>query len=404
MSAFATHPHHFLDWVMKRDAHRGKDTALVAQSFLPRYMYGEYLAQIWTDAQPAASSAAMSVQHIDGLATDLECKAHQMFILLDDGKKMAVDYCVIASGNHVPGNPIIKNASFFESNKYFRNPWKVESVTGVDASRPVLIIGNGLTMVDTVIGLLEHGFHGGIFSISPNGFNILPHRHSGLKYEKFLEELQDDFSLGQIVSLVNKHVKAVRHYGISAEPVIDSLRPHTQRLWQKLTAQERKLFMARLRHLWGVARHRIPLHIHDRLQQLRLDEKLHIVAGKLMNIEEKNNIVSVEYLDKKLGAIMTLNVSRVINCTGPQTDITKLENTFLSRCMEKGMVMQDELKLGIRTNTRTYEVLDKKGERQNNLFTLGSNLKGELWESTAVSELRVQAEQLAKIILSRMAK
>ncbi len=123
-----------------------------------------------------------------------------------------------------------------------------------------------------------------------------------------------------------------------------------------------------------------------------------------MNIEEKNNIVSVEYLDKKLGAIMTLNVSRVINCTGPQTDITKLENTFLSRCMEKGMVMQDELKLGIRTNTRTYEVLDKKGERQNNLFTLGSNLKGELWESTAVSELRVQAEQLAKIILSRMAK
>ena len=35
-----------------------------------------------------------------------------------------------------------------------------------------------------------------------------------------------------------------------------------------------------------------------------------------------------------------------------------------------------------------------------NLFTLGSNLKGELWESTAVNELRQQANAIADIILA----
>ena len=93
-----------------------------------------------------------------------------------------------------------------------------------------LIIGNGLTMVDTVLGLFEHGFKGVTHSISPNGFNILPHRHTGFKYSLLTDELPLKFTLKDLVSLVNKHVKAVREYGITAEPVIDSLRPYTQQI------------------------------------------------------------------------------------------------------------------------------------------------------------------------------
>ena len=35
-------------------------------------------------------------------------------------------------------------------------------------------------------------------------------------------------------------------------------------------------------------------------------------------------------------------------------------------------------------------------------FTIGSNLKGELWESTAVNELRSQAEKIAEKLKSRL--
>jgi uncharacterized NAD(P)/FAD-binding protein YdhS len=57
------------------------------------------------------------------------------------------------------------------------------------------------------------------------------------------------------------------------------------------------------------------------------------------------------------------------------------------------------LKLGIAAETTTYKVKDQEGNTKHNLFTLGSNLKGELWESTAVNELRLQAEKLAEQLL-----
>ena len=45
-------------------------------------------------------------------------------------------------------------------------------------------------------------------------------------------------------------------------------------------------------------------------------------------------------------------------------------------------------------------VVDAAGRISDRLFTLGPLRKGELWESTAVPELRVQAERLARRILS----
>jgi uncharacterized NAD(P)/FAD-binding protein YdhS len=90
----------------------------------------------------------------------------------------------------------------------------------------------------------------------------------------------------------------------------------------------------------------------------------------------------------------------VINCTGPETDLSKLEDNYLKNGLLKGLLSQDELKLGINADPNTFEVINSLGFVESGLFTLGSNLKGILWESTAVSEIRVQAEQIAKRIHS----
>ncbi len=63
---------------------------------------------------------------------------------------------------------------------------------------------------------------------------------------------------------------------------------------------------------------------------------------------------------------------------------------------------QDELKLGINADPDTFEALDSAGNIQSGLYVMGSNLKGVLWESTAVSELRVQAEKIAGDIIRKM--
>lgn len=401
MSAFAEKPDHFLDWVMQQKDFVNQDRAIVANSFLPRFVYGEYLSDVWKNILPLATSKNIKIKLIEKKVSDISINEDQITIETEKGNIEIMDVCVIATGNQVPRNPSIKNDRFYKNSKnYFQNPWSFDSVSNIKSDKPVLIIGNGLTMVDTVIGLQENGFKGEIYSISPNGFNILPHRHNGLKYSKLEEELVEGLSLFELVKLVNKHLKSVRRYGVSAEPVIDSLRPHTQKLWKGLSEKEKETFMSRLRHLWGVARHRIPLHIHDKLQQMRIEGKLHINSGKIVDINENDQEITVEYFDKKEKKVKSLSVSRVINCTGPDTDIENLTNSFLKNSLSKGLIVQDPLKLGIRTNTDTFQLIDAKGNLHDNLFTLGSNLKGELWESTAVNELRVQAEKLASILIS----
>lgn len=402
MSAFPDKPEHFLDWVMQKDAFKEKDKTLISGAFLPRQLYGEYLSAVWENAKTKAESKQLKLTVIESFVVDLDVQDDSVSLLLDNTVKLDLNYCVITTGNHIPRNPKIANPEFYNSPNYFQNPWKIASVKDTKEQLPVLIIGNGLTMVDTVLGLLEQGFKGEIHSISPNEFNILPHRHNGLKYSKLVEELRDDLTIHELVTLVNKHIKTVREYGVSAEPIIDSLRPHTQKIWQSFSDAEKELFMSRLRHLWGVARHRIPLHSHDKIQQLRIEGKLHITSGKLLDITESKESIAVEFLDKKANEVKKIHVSRVINCTGPETNFINLEKNFLKNCLLKGLLTQDNLNLGIHTDAETFQIIRSDGTPHSHLFTIGSNLKGELWESTAVNELRGQAEKLAEKLQSQI--
>lgn len=400
MSAFPDKPAHFLDWVCSRAEFSNRDRNVIGSAFLPRYLYGEYLTEVWQEAARQVRQKNIVVEVKNTTVEDLHIVDDTVTLTLANGEKVTAAQCVISTGNHVPRNPRILNRDFFNSPRYFQNPWNVDCVRNADKNLPVLIVGNGLTMVDTVLGLLEHNFGNEIFSVSPNGFNILPHRHGALTYPHLANELHDDMRLHEVVSLFRKHMRLIREFGLSAEPLIDSLRPHTQRIWQGLTHREKDIFMSRLRHFWGVARHRIPLHIHDKIQQLQIERRLHIRAGQLIEMIEVPNGVAVSFLNSKSGQIENVNVSRVINCTGPETDVMQLENSFLKNCWLRGTLTQDHLKLGINADPASYQVIDKSGARNQRLYTIGSNLKGILWESTAVNEIRQQASALAKQLVT----
>lgn len=403
MSAYAQQPTHFLDWVMKQPEYKNEDREIIATSFLPRNTYSNYLTEIWNHAIVTAQDKKVKIVLIDNYAIDLEVFSTSVKILLDNNDSINVDDCIIATGNQLPRNPSIKNNSFYQHPKYFQNPWTEAAVKNPDNAIAILLIGNGLTMVDTVLGLLEQGYKGIIYSISPNGFNILPHRDFKFHYEKILEDIEaQKISLLDLVKLTNKHIKSLKKHGITAEPVIDALRPHVQRIWENLNPHERTVFLSRLRHLWGVARHRIPLTINDEIQQLRIEGQLQIKSGKIIDIKTVENKIKVNYFDKKERKEKEILVGRIINCTGPETDIEKLSTPLLKNCLIKGIIKQDSLKLGINANTKTYQIIDHQGNTHENMYTIGSNLKGMLWESTAVNELRFQSEKLAEVIVSKI--
>jgi len=397
MSAFPDHPQHFLNWILEQEGFENMDSSMIEHSFLPRKTYGNYLTDIWEKAKKNALQNNICLFVIESQVDDIDVKEKQISLDIKNIGQINVDACVLANGNNVPGNLKIKNMEFYTSPNYFQNPWRPEAFEQLQNDSKVLILGSGLSMVDTVLSVSDQVNRGKIISVSPNGFNILPHRHNEIKYTKLTKQLKENMSLYDLIKLIRLHTKSAQKLGVSAAPIIDSLRPYTQKLWISFSTKEQ--FHNRLRHLWNIARHKIPIHTHDYIHKLINNGLLETKAGKIIDMREKQGAVQVEFFDKKENKIKTLLVDRVINCTGPEFDIMKMENSFLKKGLLKGLITQDALKMGITTQPETFQVIRSDGQPQNNLFTIGSNLRGNLLESTAVNELRWQSKRLAEILL-----
>lgn len=403
MSAFQDKPDDFLNWVVGREDFTGIHRDVLANTYLPRYLYGEYLENLWSEALQSsiAQNVTVSIKH--ALATGMEVSDQEITLLLDNGEKVTAQFGVIATGNCLPGNPDIKNTGIFNHPRYYRNPWDAYAVKTPDLKFPVLILGNGLTMADTVLGLVENGFDNEIHTLSPHGFTTLQHGQPAIGYTAIAGEFHNNRqSLTDLLRIVIKHIRLARNQGLTAATVIDAIRPFTQQIWQNLTIREKRLFLSRLRHLWDTARHRIPSQIHDKLMKLEASGKLYLHSGKLIEITEDGDCLIVRFFDHQKQLTQEMRFSAVINCTGPVTDLMKAESGLLKKCLVNGILVQDELNLGIATDPKTFEVYDGLHESRRNLFAIGPLLKGVLWESTAVKELREQAEAISKLLINKI--
>jgi uncharacterized NAD(P)/FAD-binding protein YdhS len=57
------------------------------------------------------------------------------------------------------------------------------------------------------------------------------------------------------------------------------------------------------------------------------------------------------------------------------------------------------LQLGIEVND-SYQIINSQNHVDERLYAIGGLLKGKLWESTAINELRVQAKKISFSIIS----
>jgi len=162
----------------------------------------------------------------------------------------------------------------------------------------------------------------------------------------------------------------------------------------------KKIFLSKFRHLWGVARHRLPFVTYDIIQKERIQDSLQIISGKLVKVDSLTDSLEITFFDKLQNKERKIEAAYFLNCTGPESDFSKSDSKLLTNCLSKGIITQDELKLGIRTSVESFQTINSRNESNSCLYTLGSTLRGELWESTAINELRSQAKLLAEIVLS----
>ena len=402
MSAFSDEPDHFLNWVCKQNSFELFSREALANSFLPRDIYRQYLSSIWNETLSLAKSKNIQVECIYSFAKNIFTADEIYLIETENGETIHTKQLVLATGNQTPSNRILKNKLEETHPRYFQNPWIYEAINNFESELNILIVGNGLTMVDTTLGLVENHFQNKIYAVSPNGFKVIQHLHNNIAYTFDLNLDDPNFSLTYLLRQVNAEVKKLSKLGITSEPVVDAIRSKTQEIWKKLTVAEKQSFMRHLRHIWGVSRHRIAPHIYRKIQNLRINKKLEVIAGEIHKISDEETHLEVTLFNKKSKKFKTIQVSRIINCTGPQTNLKESENQLLQKLFMEGFLSQDELNLGTRIDLSTYEIIDSTNEVVPCFFTLGVNLKGELWESVAVPELKVQAKEVAHQMVERM--
>jgi uncharacterized NAD(P)/FAD-binding protein YdhS len=139
--------------------------------------------------------------------------------------------------------------------------------------------------------------------------------------------------------------------------------------------------------------------VYDYIQKERIANRLEILAGKVLDLKLNEKGVQAKIYDKKQKIELTCQFTQVINCTGPETKIEKSGNELLLQLKQGGFIVQDDLQLGIEVND-SYQIINSQNQVDEKMFAIGGLLKGKLWESTAINELRVQAKKVSILINS----
>ncbi|HRQ64544.1 MAG TPA: FAD/NAD(P)-binding protein [Xanthomonadaceae bacterium] len=390
MGAYPEDPEHFLRWLQGRDARVGP------WDFVPRVKYREYLLTLVQEAMKSAAGAA-TLEHVRGEVIDMAADDGGVAIHLDHQGVLEVDKAVLALGNFPPRHPKIETLPSLTSTRYVRDPWDAGAIEGLNEHDTVFLIGTGQTTVDLAVALHRRGHRGQIVAISRRGY--LPLGHRGFEsYPSFLAEIQAVRGVRALVRIVREHLQRADAAGIDRRAVIDSLRPHTQEIWSALAEDEKRRFLRHAFRFWEIIRSRLPAESEAHIRTLRDCGQLRIVAGRIQDLVETGPGMAVRYVARGGTAIEVESAARVINCIGPESDYERVEHPLVRNLLRSRRIRSGPAGLGVDASP-DGAIIDAAGIGSEVLFTLGSTMKGVLWEVVAVPEIRVQAERLARLLL-----
>lgn len=386
MSAFRDRPNDFLQWLQARDG--GSKPS--PQSFVSRGLYGDYVRHL-LNGELGRVDRALVLERADVLALDPE--AGQLRLTLDRGRCLRAAIAVLAVGNFPPEPPPGLDAASRAAPWYRPDPWAPEALAGLDPDAPVLLVGTGLTTIDLVVSLLDAGHRGPIHALSRRG--LLPRAHVPASPAP---PPSTSLPTNLIALLRQVRQEAARRAaeGLPWQPLVDSLRPFTQDLWQTLPDSEKARFLRHLRPWWDVHRHRMAGPVAARIAEARASGQLSIHAGRIREtIEAEDGAVRLVFRRRSDGAMETLRAARVINCAGPGCDYDRISDPLVRHLLATGLGRPDPFRLGLDV-TPANALRARDGGMSRQVFAVGPVTKGAFWEMTAVPDIRRQCETLAE--------
>jgi uncharacterized NAD(P)/FAD-binding protein YdhS len=389
MSALPDEPDHFARWLERSVGHS------VSARFVPRQVYGLYLEET-LDAARASASAGVRLKHVEGCVESIDAEPAAVSLRISGvSQAICAQRVALALGNlpgpgplpELVGNPL-----------YVDSPWAPRALEGVGRGEFVLLVGSGLTMVDVALTLTMSERRTPLLAVSRHG--LVPQSHASQAAPP-----EEAVPLMTLPPHLRSWLRALRQGSVAGadwRPRIDALRPLVPRLWARLGPDEQRRFLRHVRPYWETRRHRMAPEVAQAINGLVRGGGLRVQAGRVVGAKPAGEQLEVTLLPRGSAEPQTLRVGRLINATGPETDVTRVRSPLVKQLLRDGVARPDALRLGLDA-TPAGQLLDLHGRPSRGLYALGPLLRGALWETTAVPEIRLQAADLARVWLATLA-
>jgi uncharacterized NAD(P)/FAD-binding protein YdhS len=225
---------------------------------------------------------------------------------------------------------------------------------------------------------------------------ILPAVHNLKRAEGTPPVFEDPSNVRLMFRHLRAQIRQLRNADQCWRTAIDALRPISNELWRGLPAAQRRRFLRHLKTYWEAHRHRMAPHIHHRINELIARGNVEVISGRIRGTAAAGRAIEFTIAGRR--GESQLIVDRAINCTGIQEDYRNRPRRFVRALIDNGLATANETGLGFRTG-ESGGLIGADGCQSTNLFTLGPPRRGDLFETTAVPEIRRQAEALARCLI-----
>lgn len=362
--------------------------------FLPRRLFGDFIqAQVGTRID-AARRAGRSFRIHPGSAREVMARAEGGYaVRVGADRWLDVSQVVLAIGSLSQRPLRTVSTTALAGGAYELDPWRLDRHP--KPPRRVVVIGTGLTAVDTLLSAAARWPHAELLAVSRHG--LWPFTHSALPLGPHSQQQELNQALlasdgpAAMLRLVRRAVANAAD--TDWRSVIDGMRPINALLWQRMGHTRRRQFLRHARWIWEAARHRMAPATGEAIYQLQEEGRLQVLASRVLDVDGTSPL-QLTLRERATQLVTTIEADLVVQATGLDTAVAYGAHELLAQLLRDGLAVADPLQLGVSAGP-DGQLLDADGVPRPGLYAIGSLLRGNLWECTAMPEIRAAAHRLA---------
>lgn len=434
MSAVAGDKRHFIRWLEQHGPAHATDfpnTVIDENEFLPRSLFGRYLAHQYQQALTLAYQHGIQVTRIATTVTDLMALYDQRPCLdTEDGTAYVLDRVVLSMGNL----PSTTFAHLHDKRGFFRTPYPTRAmVRGIPGKAPVCVLGTGLSAIDAVLSLVEHGHQGKIIVASRNG--RLPSVRGVFNQARPLAHLtrtQIDhccranggtLKLGDVFSVLRKEVEEATGASIDLEQIMNpdagvldyisseiAQASNAERLWQsviystnsvidyvwhRLSRDDKHVFLKTFGSLWSSYRVSFPVKNAHKLHALLRADRVLVFGGvRQVDYNDAAQVFETRIDDRSNGFRAVIESEYLINATGYSVQVGASDVPLVRSLLRRKLAKPCEFG-GFELDFDTGGLIGAGGKLWPNVSVLGSLASGTyFWTNAMDVNVRLARRQV----------